>query len=186
MTTQSICQFNKFGFCKFKEACRKQHVKESCELISCDGKICIQRHPKECSLFTNRGYCKFGEWCHFLHIVKKDPEMEKIKSENKEILKKLDFLEKLLFEKDKEIQNILKTIEESRNTKEKQISKSFKCTKCNFETNYQSGLKINEKKKHTSIEIEKYPRTCDLCDTELRNAAEMKKHIESFIQESKL
>ena len=40
-------------------------------------------------------------------------------------------------------------------------------------------MKIHEKKKHTTIEIERYPRTCDLCDTELRNAAEMKKHIKS-------
>ena len=103
----------------------------------------------------------------FLHIVKKDPEMEIIKSENKEILKKLYVLEKLLFEKDKEIQNILKAIEESRNTKEKQ-TKSLNCTKCKFETNSQSGLKIHEKKKHTTIDIEKYPRTCDLCDTEFR------------------
>ena len=31
MASQSVCQFNKFGFCKFKEACRKQHVKELCE-----------------------------------------------------------------------------------------------------------------------------------------------------------
>ena len=49
-------------------------------------------------------------------------------------------------------------MEESRNTKEKQL-KSFKCTKCNFEKNSQ----------HTTIEIENYPRICYLCDTELRN-----------------
>ena len=59
-------------------------------------------------------------------------------------------------------------MEESRNTKEKQL-KSFKCTKCNFEKNSQSRLKIHEKKKHTTIEIENYPRLCFFCDTELRN-----------------
>ena len=63
--------------------------------------------------------------------------------------------------------------------KKTKMRKSLKCTKCKFETHSQSGLKIHQKKKHTTIEIEKYPRTCDLCDTELRNAAEMKKHIKS-------
>ena len=73
----------------------------------------------------------------------------------------------------------MKSIDQTRSTKEKQTLKSFKCSKCNFETNSQIGLKIHDKKKHTSleIEIEKYPRSCNLCDKVSRNAAEMKKHV---------
>ena len=142
MATQSLCNYNKFGFCKFREVCRKQHVKELCEELSCDGKTCIQRHPKECKFFRNRGYCKFGEWCHFLHVVRKNPEIEKIKEENKAILEKLNALEKLLLEKDKEMEQILKAIQETKNTKEKLL----KCKQCNFETKSHNGLKIHERK----------------------------------------
>lgn len=75
--------------------------------------------------------------------------------------------------------NFIQRLKETRNTKEKQNAKSFKCTKCNFETNYKNGLKIHEKKKHTSVEMVNFPRSCNICDKELRNAAEMKKHIKS-------
>ena len=162
--------------------CRKQHVKEICEEPSCDGKNCIKRHPKECKFFRNRGFCKFGEWCHFVHIARKDPEIEKIKAENKRIRERLDALEKLLVEKDKEMNKILKSIQETRNSKEKLL----KCKKCNFETKSHSGLKIHEKKKHTSV-VAEFPRMCDFCDKELGNASEMKKTFKkSFIQGSSL
>ena len=36
MATQNICNFNKFGFCKFRDRCRKQHVNDKCENSSCD------------------------------------------------------------------------------------------------------------------------------------------------------
>ena len=93
MATQSVCYFKKNWI---REACRKQHSKESCELSSCDGKSCIERNPK-CKFFRDRWYCKFGEWCFLLHIVKKDPEIEKINSENKAFLNRLAVLEKLFF-----------------------------------------------------------------------------------------
>ena len=97
MATHSVCSFNKFGFSKFGEVFRKKHVKELCKLATCDGKSCLHRHPRECKFFRNIGYCKFGEWCHFSHIVKKDPELENLKTENRAIIKKLEELEKLLF-----------------------------------------------------------------------------------------
>ena len=74
-------------FCKFQEVCRKQNVKDPCVAPGYDGKKCIQRQPKVCTFLRNYGYCKFGEWCLFSHILKNDPEVEKLKSENKEIKK---------------------------------------------------------------------------------------------------
>ena len=40
MATQSVYEFNKFGFCKYKEMCRKKHVGELCENLNCDIKTC--------------------------------------------------------------------------------------------------------------------------------------------------
>ena len=182
MATQSVCGFYKYGFCKFQEVCRKQHVKEICEISSCNGKTCIQRHPKICKFLRNRGYCKFGEWCLFSHVIKKDPEIEKIKAENRAILKRLEEVEKILFEKDKAIDEIMKYIEGTRKKETNKSDKSFKCTKCNFETNSQSGLKIHGKKKHTVIvEKEIYPKICELCDENLENVDQLKKHMKRHL-----
>lgn len=177
MATQSVCSFNKFGYCKFGEVCRKKHVKELCELTSCDGKSCPQRHPRECKFLRNIGYCKFGEWCQFSHILKKDPDLENLKKENLSILTKLEQLEKLLFEKDKQIESIIESIGELNKIKKGPAKKSFKCTKCDFESNSQTGLKVHDKKKHTSVENLKFPKICDFCDEELKTAIEMKKHM---------
>ena len=49
--------------------------------------------------FRNIGYCKFGEWCHFSHILKKDPDLENLKKENRAIITKLEELEKLSLRK---------------------------------------------------------------------------------------
>ena len=153
------------------------HELTSCELTSCDGKVCPHRHPRECKFFRNIGYCKFGEWCQFSHILKKDPVLENLKKENMAIIKKLGELEKLLFEKNKQIESIIESIGEMDKMKKDPVRKSFKCTKCNFETNSQTGLKVHDRKKHTSAENVKFPTICELCDEELKTAIEMKKHM---------
>ena len=42
-------------------------------------------HPKECRFLKNIGYCKFGEWCLFSHNIRKDPNIEKLDMEDKNI-----------------------------------------------------------------------------------------------------
>ena len=46
--------------------------------------------------------------------------------------------------------------------------KSFKCAQCEYETNSHSGLKVDETKKHTSVDNEKCPRNWDLCEKEIK------------------
>ena len=89
MATQVICQFNKYGYCRYQEMCRKQHINEKCENSSCDRKTCNLRHPKICRFFRENGFCKFGEYCKFIHFEKESFDMEKYKQENENILKKL-------------------------------------------------------------------------------------------------
>ena len=52
----------------------------------------------------------------------------------------------------------MESIGEMNKTKKGPVKKSFKCTKCNFETNSQSGLKVHDKKKHTCVDNVKFPK----------------------------
>ena len=45
----SRCPFNDKGFCKYQERCNKQHYKDRCQELKCDGK-CLKRHPKVCRI----------------------------------------------------------------------------------------------------------------------------------------
>ena len=46
MATHTVCSFDKFGYCKHKDHCRKSHVKELGEKIARDVSNCIYRHPE--------------------------------------------------------------------------------------------------------------------------------------------
>ena len=71
-----ICEFYKYGHCKFLERCRKKHIKEVCENINCEIIDCQRRHPKPCRFFQMYGHCKF-EYCSYGHTDSK--EMMKLK-----------------------------------------------------------------------------------------------------------
>ena len=64
----SICQHHKFGFCKFREQCTKEHVKEKCKHSSaCKNlKNCNKRHQRVCKRFVLERFCKFGDGCAYL------------------------------------------------------------------------------------------------------------------------
>ena len=53
----------------------------------------------------------------------------------------------------------------------------FKCSKCEYVTNSMKGLNIHIRRKHANLETGKYPKSCDLCEKELENGQEMRKHI---------
>ena len=64
-----ICLYSKYGFCKYKESCRKQNIKEVCDIIkTCRNlKCCSKRHPRVCKKFTVDNYCQFGNDCSYFH-----------------------------------------------------------------------------------------------------------------------
>ena len=87
-----MCTYQKFGFCKFKEQCKKKNLKEFCkDLYACvDQKSCHKRHPRECKRYALEGFCRLGDGCVYHH---------KELSPNKRILevdKKVEELEKAL------------------------------------------------------------------------------------------
>ena len=109
----------------------------------------------------------------------------------KEILEKLDNLAKIIDEKDTLIKNLAEKIRalEEKVGLEDEITKKdeteeipeivdveiapeiFKCSKCNFETKHETGLKIHMKRKHV-----RDSKPCDLCEKEFETVREMKMH----------
>ena len=70
-----VCVFNKYGYCKYAQNCRRKHVDIICEIGNCEEKACERRHPKVCKYFSFYKRCKFGEFCRFKHC-EKEPEKD--------------------------------------------------------------------------------------------------------------
>ena len=68
--TANICQYFKFGYCKFNSLCNKDHITdEICtERSACKTKSCIKRHPKACKRYAIERFCRFGETCAYFHV----------------------------------------------------------------------------------------------------------------------
>ena len=120
MATQVLCSFNKFGFCKYRETCRKRHIKETCEKTLCDISTCTSRHPRICKFFRDLGRCKFDP-CAFLHVENKN-SLESLVKENEEILQKIAKLDSTIKDLDekiiesKHIQDKLRSVENKLDT----------------------------------------------------------------------
>ena len=77
-----VCQFQKFGFCKFKGGCKRKHLTQICEsLLRCkDINKCEKRHPKNCKKFASGNGCKHHEKCAYNHhVTKYDEEQNELK-----------------------------------------------------------------------------------------------------------
>ena len=115
MLVQSVCHFNKYGFCRFGRNCFRYHEDKICENESCKVFECKLRHPRKCRYFENYFYCKFGTFCKFSHG--KINEGKSIKLLEKEI----EGVKKDIQKKDKEIQEINDQIEHLEERIESQI-----------------------------------------------------------------
>ena len=67
MASNTFCRFNLNGYCRYRDQCKYQHAKETCENTKCDQKSCMKRHPRNCKYYSEFGYCKFGDYCAFRH-----------------------------------------------------------------------------------------------------------------------
>ena len=91
MAAQNICFYNKYGFCKYLEKCRKYHENEKCENQNCEIRECPLRHPKICKFYRDFGFCKFSEWCKFSHKINRDNSKQN--DEIKHVEEKLQIVE---------------------------------------------------------------------------------------------
>ena len=88
---RNVCLYFKFGYCKHKDCCRKQHVKEVCVNKACEISTCSLRHPKICKFYREYGQCKFNP-CLFRH-VDTIIDIDALKRENENILERLKTIE---------------------------------------------------------------------------------------------
>ena len=63
-----VCEYYKFGYCKYRSSCRHRHVQTICEDESCNIIACENRHPVVCKFFSKYGRCKYNP-CSYKHIV---------------------------------------------------------------------------------------------------------------------
>ena len=108
-----VCNYQKFSFYKFKDKCRKTHLKETChDLSACvEIKICQKRHPRGCKRHALEGFCRFGALCAYHH---QDQSTQLTKNSNIKINKKVEDLDKLIHEMAEKIvtlENKVKEIE---------------------------------------------------------------------------
>ena len=154
MAAQNVCRYYQFGFCKFTDRCRFQHVEEICRNPSCEIRGCSLRHPKVCKFFRDYNRCKFGEWCCFKHITN-NTNIDEISTEK--IRKEIESLQKIINDKDEVINHLaekIKIIEDKLFSVEssleiiKKEEESFKCEECEFVGKNRKGLNIHIKRIH--------------------------------------
>jgi hypothetical protein len=137
-----VCRYFQTGYCKFKEHCRKHHIKELCETVKCTSKTCKYRHKRICKFFMANKTCKFGEHCEYLH---------KNTGPNSEI--------DILVDQTSTLKNTVKILSEKitileakmQNKTDKKIPSSkqtFKCEVCEYKASTKSVLKRHTTTKH--------------------------------------
>ena len=170
----NVCDFNKYGFCKFKSTCRKPHIMEICSKNDCEIRVCSLRHPKLCRYFREIGYCKFGEWCLFKHGngVKMNIALENVDSKIVKLENESRKLREILTEKDAAIESL----EEKLGVLEKKLEDvtsllgekiellENKENKCEREKDLDTKLKDLEEKQSNLIEESNGKYKCNHCD----------------------
>ena len=78
-----MCQFGKFGYCKYKQECKRRHFVEECkDLLSCKIiKSCLKTHLKACKKNFS-GHCRFENYCTYKH-EKPIPNKEQVQMADK-------------------------------------------------------------------------------------------------------
>ena len=130
MSQETVCKFNKFGFCKFGNYCFRNHEKRVCENGECQVHGCPLRHPRKCKFFTEFSYCKFGSYCKFSHQTSRTIEtsrvIEDLKEEISLLKNKIKEEEKDIQFKETQIKSIKENFEKERIKIEKEELEKFK------------------------------------------------------------
>ena len=110
MANKVLCLFNKYGFCKYLDKCRKKHNKEICDNPDCEVDKCVKRHPKTCRYYKEYERCKFGDYCSFKHSKSETNVNNAIVKELEIVKERLRVTEDNIKKKDDEILMIMETL----------------------------------------------------------------------------
>lgn len=122
MTLEKICNYNKYGKCKFGRNCNYKHEDKKCKKSACDVKTCILRHPDYCRYVVRNMVCKFGEFCAFEHDVPQHVILGGYQPHEdynlKELHQKIEILNKLVRGKNEMIQELSEKVKEMETRKD--------------------------------------------------------------------
>ena len=153
-----ICKYNRFGYCKLKDQCKKYHINEECkEGLHCENiNECPLRHPKFCKKILLGEHCRFEETCAYNHKSRsnyQNNEINTMQEEVKTLNAEIDTL-KMNF---KYVLSIRAEVES--------LDKSVKYIKEEIHQLKATNTDIAERLKHVEEDIN--DETDDECDSEI-------------------
>ena len=124
---REVCQYDKFGYCRYKDMCKKIHFSTECEdLDDCENlRTCQKRHPKRCKRYVT-GKCRFENGCAYNHqkqpkakdhdhLKEKVELLEKgVKKDNDNLKQKIEVLEKVTHALTRKVLSLEKELEDSK------------------------------------------------------------------------
>ena len=187
-----VCQFDKFGFCKYQKDCKRRHFSEECKDLSrCKSiKTCVKRHPKACKQYAS-GHCRFESGCAYKH-EEPIPNKEQIQMAQKvqKLEQVLHAMTRKVLAMEEEIKEIKKNNEPSKGVKglrdqEKGDNVKEDMSDNNFKPKSYSSPKDKEpltqpkcnKDKIKESEVKEDMFLCTKCDYKSKKEANLKKHI---------
>ena len=194
--TVKLCEYNKFGHCKYGGKCSFRHNNEKCDKNDCNVTECEKRHPKICIFIRKFGRCKFTSYCSFDHkepkdIIKNNEKIAELETKVKNLEKtqtgkdslesskqiekrveayenKFAILVQIIEEKDTVINSLKKKTSEIEG-KFISLENNFKLQKENIEVLSEKIIKLET----NDIEHVK----CNLCEFSTTSKKGMKTHI---------
>ena len=148
---EGVCQYNKYGFCKYQNQCSKIHYKENCDNTCRDVKECPKRHPRPCKIYALNNICRFGGKCSYQHVHQ--PESE----ESAESSRKIQDLENSV----KEMTKLIKHLED-------ELAEIKEITINKLSDVYDSSGTDRENKNEL---------VCEYCEYRCKKSVKMKKHV---------
>ena len=192
----AVCQYNKFGHCKFQRLCRNHHIDVICNDSNCDVINCNNRHPMKCKYYQNFQRCKFSQ-CSYKHeewkkvtngadeamkilensIEKKVSEIEEIKDTLLKLVATVEDIQKVSNENEAKI----KSMNDKRSTTihTNQIDERLKEIEAN---NYILMNAVDDVEKDVKmIQISMRGRIpghrCEICGTVYQNNQSLRTHL---------
>ena len=132
-----VCQYSKFGYCKYTGNCKRIHYSEVCEAHGKCNNIngCERRHPKRCKRFANGINCRFENSCAFSH-------QDSIKNKESEDLK----------EKVQDLQNTVTEMTIKMTDLEKKLDKIMKANVTKERKNMEDITEVSKTQKNSASE----------------------------------
>ena len=192
-----VCRHNKFGYCKYGNRCFRKHENEICENVQCNGKECSLRHPRNCKYFFEFQYCKFGDYCKFSHVTpimkETSKEIDDLKEKLKLLKSEIDAKNKLIQEKNDELEVLIKDHESEMKKQESEYFKEIEgvrndlyVTQMLFDSfkedmvykyGYDSSAQTSDEELNDLEKSSVENNECNLCDFRGKTIGGLKTHI---------